>query len=79
MSNFVTVVNEARKIVTVEDNVVKIVLAGTQGPPGESGLQGIPGTSAYESAVAAGYIGTEVAFNADLAAIAGLASELGGI
>ena len=79
MSNFVTVVNGIRKVVTVEDNVVKIVMVGVQGPPGESGLQGIPGISAYESAVAAGYIGTEVAFNADLAAIEGLASELGGI
>ena len=43
------------------------------------GTNGTDGASAYESAVVAGYIGTEVDFNADLAAIEGLASELGGI
>lgn len=43
------------------------------GPPGEAG------TSAYAAAVAGGYNGTESEFNADLAAIEGLAAELAAI
>ena len=58
---------------------VNIIGVLANGIKGTNGTDGTDGTSAYESAVAAGYIGTEVAFNADLAAIEGLASELGGI
>lgn len=45
-------------------------IQGETGPQGVQGIQGIPGTngkSAYESAVSAGYNGTETIFNASLA------------
>lgn len=42
----------------------------------DGGVQGLPGDSAYASAVKGGYAGTEADFYADLAAIDGLAAEL---
>lgn len=47
--------------------------AGAAGPPGETGETGAEGRSAYTAAQLAGYPGTEAEFNADLAALDGLA------
>lgn len=43
--------------------------AGATGPQGPAGTPGTPATSAYESAVAGGYTGTEAEFNSDLASV----------
>jgi len=46
---------------------------------GDDGVDGENGQSAYDAARAGGYLDTESAFYADLAAIGGLAAELGAL
>ena len=48
---------------------------GEQGIQGVQGVQGVPGKSAYDSARAGGYTGTETQFNTDLQAVSGKANK----
>lgn len=51
-------------------------IQGIAGTNGVNGTNGIDGKTAYASALTGGYIGTEANFNADLAAMHGLAANL---
>lgn len=64
---------DVRRLVSIED-IEAMVAAGEF--KGEKGDKGDTGKSAYESAKEAGYAGTEAEFNADLAAMQGLADKL---